>query len=350
MKKQNNNNNNVLTIISVCLIALLAIIGIYKLYGKTTPEDPKKVENKAINLGMKQDNIIENGNNSLLLTSYEQYIEYFDNDKVKEEDFKNNNYVLVQVNYDECSESDVKLKDYSIKDNKIIINFTYKASCGVCAPQYIYYLIEVDKKETDYQVETNYKAINKTNCPKDVAYKPMIYLYPDKVENIKVKLGREELITSSYPKYEKEWDVKAYPSGKLIDNKTGRELYGLYWKGNGHKAKREKDGFVIKGEETIEFLEEKLEVLGLNEREADEFIIYWLPRLENNKYNYIRFETMEEIDSYMPLEISPKPNSVIRILMNFKALDKKIKVKEQELVTPSRTGFTVVEWGGSIIE
>ena len=41
--------------------------------------------------------------------------------------------------------------------------------------------------------------------------------------------------------------------------------------------------------------EEKLAILGLNEREAEEFIIYWLPKLESNKYNYIRFATEEEI-------------------------------------------------------
>ena len=163
-------------------------------------------------------------------------------------------------------------------------------------------------------------------------------------------MGFSNKIFTSYPKYDGEWDVRAYPDGKLIDNKTNRELYGLYWEGEINNTQVKEEGFIVEGKDTISFLEEKLEVLGLNEREANEFIIYWLPRLESNKYNYIRFESIEEIDSYMPLEISPKPNSVIRILMNFKALDKKIKVKEQVLNTPSRTGFTVVEWGGSIIE
>ena len=34
-------------------------------------------------------------------------------------------------------------------------------------------------------------------------------------------------------------------------------------------------------------LEEKLAILGLTERESEEFIVYWLPKLEKNKYNYI---------------------------------------------------------------
>ena len=49
----------------------------------------------------------------------------------------------------------------------------------------------------------------------------------------------------------------------------------------------------------------------------------------------------------MPLYINPKPDTVIRILMEFKALDEPIDVVEQKLETPTRTGFTVVEWGGT---
>ena len=110
------------------------------------------------------------------------------------------------------------------------------------------------------------------------------------------------------------------------------------------------DGFVVKGKDSIKFLEEKLEILGLNERESEEFIVYWLPKLEANKYNYIRFETIEEIEEDMPLIINPVPDTMIRIVMNFKGLDKPINVKEQKLTTPIREGFTIVEWGGTEIK
>jgi hypothetical protein len=183
-----------------------------------------------------------------------------------------------------------------------------------------------------------------------IGEKPIIYLYPEKEMDIKVKLGYSNKIVTSYPKYDGEWDVRAYPDGKLIDNKTNRELYGLYWEGEINNTQVKEEGFIVEGKDTISFLEEKLEVLGLNEREANEFIIYWLPRLESNKYNYIRFESIEEINNYMPLIIDPEPESIIRVLMYYKPLNDSIKVKEQELVTPKRTGYTVVEWGGSLIK
>ena len=84
----------------------------------------------------------------------------------------------------------------------------------------------------------------------------------------------------------------------------------------------------------------------MNEREAEEFIVYWLPQLEANKYNFIRFETIDKINKDMPLEINPKPDTLIRVWMEFKGLDKYEEVKEQQLQTPERNGFVAVEWGG----
>ena len=110
------------------------------------------------------------------------------------------------------------------------------------------------------------------------------------------------------------------------------------------------DGFIVKGSDVSKFLEEKLTILGLNYKEREEFIIYWLPELESNGLNFIRFETIEEINENMELEISPQPDSIIRVMMEWKALTEEKKIEEQELVTPVREGFTVVEWGGSRID
>ena len=181
----------------------------------------------------------------------------------------------------------------------------------------------------------------------NVVAKPIIYLYPEKEKEIEVYLGYKNNITTSYPKYINGWKVQAKPNGDLIDLKTNKSLYSLYYESeNVHNFKVEKEGFCIEGEKTAEFLETKLANLGLTEREAEEFIIYWLPRLEKNKYNYIRFATKEEISKNMPLEIMPKPDTEIRVLMVFKGLKDKMDVEEQQIITPNRDGFVAVEWGG----
>lgn len=177
--------------------------------------------------------------------------------------------------------------------------------------------------------------------------KPIIYLYPQEDIEFTVKLGYPEKLSCSYPTYIDGWNVLAKPYGTLIDTKTKRELY---WEGINSIQPSDNEGFVIKGKDTIAFLEEKLEILGLNARESQEFIIYWLPKMQDNKYNYIRFSTLEEINEYMPLEFSTQPDTLIRVHMQFKALDEYIQVTKQKLETPNRQGFVAVEWGGTEIK
>jgi len=178
------------------------------------------------------------------------------------------------------------------------------------------------------------------------AAKPIIYIYPEQDGTvINVNVSDPEKLTCTYPKYNDGWKVIASKDGTLKDE-SGRHYYALYWEGKDFTNSNFEDGFVVKGEDTAAFLEEKLAILGLNEREAEEFIVYWLPVLESNNYNLIRFKTAEEIDSDMGLEINPKPDTLIRVMMEYKPLMFKKDIKEQVLEKVERTGYTVVEWGG----
>ncbi len=224
---------------------------------------------------------------------------------------------------------------------------------GICAFVYANIIKKEDKCENEYiQINdsTNQDENYLDKIPNISPKKPIIYLYPQAETEVTVKVGNPQNLTHTYPKYENEWKVLAKPNGDLKDIKTGRNLYALYWEGINTVEPNMTEGFIVNGEDTIKFLEEKLEVLGLNEREAEEFIVYWLPKLESNKYNFIRFQTEEEINNNMPLEITPKPDTIIRIVMEFKGLEEPIQIKEQKLITPQRTGFTVVEWGGTEIK
>jgi hypothetical protein len=181
------------------------------------------------------------------------------------------------------------------------------------------------------------------------AGKPIIYLYPETVTNVAVKLDFSGKVTHTYPKYGTGWNVEAHPDGTIFDE-NGKEYYALYWEGDSKNIYTVNEGFVIRGEETIEFLEKALDQLGLNRKEANEFIIYWLPKLENNPYNLIHFSTSEYTEM-AKLIIDPSPETIIRIMMVFKPLDEPIKIKEQNLdgIKKERKGFTVVEWGGTLV-
>lgn len=178
--------------------------------------------------------------------------------------------------------------------------------------------------------------------------KPIIYLYPETTTEVSVTLGYPDKLTATYPEYNDGWHVIAEPSGNLTELSTNRQLYSLYWEGDQGKFEITDEGFIVKGSEVASFLEDKLPLLGLNARETEEFIIYWLPIMQQNEYNYVRFTTPAEIEEYMPLNIDPKPDTTIRVLMVTKPLERPIPLREQILSDASeRHGFTVVEWGGT---
>lgn len=293
---------------------------------------------------------------NIIVKSYQEYTNLLDKYEIqydlKPTDFDNDDYYAFVVENDTCGGKIEKVEDAKVENNKIKLLINYTRTCGVCAPSYELLLVRFEKGtlKDEYEPEIRYQAINEIECDPNVSYKPVIYLYPDKDMNVNVKLGNTDNLLVTYPKYNDGWNVYATKNGTLTD-KNGRNYYALYWEGNTYNIDNSiREGFVVKGKNTIEFLEEKLELLGLNERESNEFIVYWLPKLQDNKYNYIRFATIEEIDESMPLEITPKPDNIIRVLMVFKPLDSYIEVQEQKIVTPKRDGFTVVEWGGSLLK
>lgn len=177
--------------------------------------------------------------------------------------------------------------------------------------------------------------------------KPVIYLYPTRETEVEVQLALEGDLTASYPDYGEGWRVVASPDGTLTDPDTGRQFYCLFWEGTSRAEYDLSRGFVVPGAETAAFLEEALDTLGLNQREADEFIIYWLPRMEGNPYNLISFQTRVYTDAAV-LEVDPRPDTVIRVFMAWKGLEEPVEVEGLPLEpAPERRGFTLVEWGGT---
>lgn len=188
-----------------------------------------------------------------------------------------------------------------------------------------------------------------TGCTDVTDEKPVIYLYPEQVQEVYVQLELDGEFTCTYPEYDNGWKVKAYPDGILRDQDTGKEYNYLFWEGTSGTEYDLSRGFVVEGKDTAGFLEEKLAYLGLNEKERNEFIVYWLPRMEDNKYNLITFQG-EDYTEHAKLKISPEPDSILRVFMVYKPLDKAIDIPEQELEPFEREGFTVIEWGGAEME
>ena len=175
--------------------------------------------------------------------------------------------------------------------------------------------------------------------------KPVIYLYPTEETEVRVTLDYDGVLTAAYPAYEGGWCVTARPDGTLTDA-SGREYYCLFWEGVSDAVYDFSRGFCVAGCDTAAFLEDALRQLGLTDKEANEFLIYWLPRMEGNAWNLIAFQS----DAYTEaarLTIDPAPDTLLRVFMAWKPLEKAVDIAPQTLTAPERRGFTAVEWGGA---
>jgi hypothetical protein len=183
---------------------------------------------------------------------------------------------------------------------------------------------------------------------KQTIVKPVLYLYP-KMDNTKIKVSfaNPNRLTTTYPKFNKVWEVIANRNGDLYDAK-GNYYYGLYWEEDRPIKIDFSEGFYVTKDNAIDFLEEKLSTIGLSDRERNEFIMYWLPILEKNGQNLVYFELTDSLQNHNALEITPTPESLLRVRIHVKKVNSKVNIKEQRLEPFARTGFTAVEWGGVI--
>ena len=190
-----------------------------------------------------------------------------------------------------------------------------------------------------------------TGCwPPEEQYteKPVIYLYPEAETDVTVRLDYVGDLTCTYPAYDGAWRVAAAPDGTLTDER-GQTYRYLYWEGVTDQVYDFSSGFCVAGSDTAAFLEDALEQLGLSRAEANEFIIYWLPQMEQNAYNLISFQQETYTDA-AKLTITPQPDTLLRVFMAWKPLTKAVEIAPQTLTAPERTGFTAVEWGGAKVQ
>ncbi|HIY37766.1 MAG TPA: hypothetical protein H9835_01285 [Candidatus Agathobaculum merdigallinarum] len=179
----------------------------------------------------------------------------------------------------------------------------------------------------------------------DMCAKPVIYLYPEERTEVSVKLDYDGELTTTWPAYEDGWNVTACPDGTIFDQK-GNEYSYLFWEGVSDTEYDFSKGFCVAGEDTAEFLRETLAEIGLTPEEYNEFIVYWLPRMQENPYNLIAFQS-ERYTQAAELTITPKPDSVLRVFMAWKPLAQPQEIAPQTFTPFQRKGFTVVEWGGT---
>lgn len=180
--------------------------------------------------------------------------------------------------------------------------------------------------------------------------KPVIYVYPQDTTQISIRLDLKGEIGFTYPNYDIGWNFIADPDGTIHMN--DKKYHYLFWDGTtaiDNSTVDWNEGFIVERDSLVPFFEEKLMLMGLNSKEAEDYITYWCPRMVANEKNYIHFMFNEEYNEYAGLEVNPAPDKMFRVFMLWsKAEDNKnTQVTPQSIESFERQGFTIVEWGGA---
>lgn len=193
-----------------------------------------------------------------------------------------------------------------------------------------------------------------TNELIQVVDKPVIYLYS--VEEVKASISpnfKGDLIFT-YPKLNNQWDVTV--KNNVLTNFTSSKQYPyLFWEGelkglNFDKVEGKVYGNLIDKNEVTSYLEESLSQMNFSQKEKSDFITFWAPKMLQNNYIFIQFVEDESVDNILgELEINPQPDNLKRVYMICKGFENKpsLEFEQQTFQSFDRSGFTVIEWGGT---
>ena len=192
--------------------------------------------------------------------------------------------------------------------------------------------------------------------------KPVVYVYPEEEQGLTMTIDVKGTLDMVYPAPERQvqteegtrasWTISAAPDGTLTDA-SGRSYPYVFWEGPVRQDTPER-GFIVAREDAVPFLEEKLGQLGLSDKEAADFITYWAPRIRANEYTFVSFDASsyaQQVTYSFADEAGNQvvPDTFIRVFMTIRAADANEEVTPQVFgPTPTRSGFTAVEWGGAV--
>lgn len=185
-----------------------------------------------------------------------------------------------------------------------------------------------------------------------VVCKPVIYLYPQQTTNIHIDLNSKGELGMTYPLYDekKGWNIVADANGTITnDNKTYNYLF---WDGKMEVGKfnvNANEGSIVESTNLIAFFENTLAKMGMNSKESADFITYWAPKMLENKSNFIHFMVNDAYEQIASVNVSPKPDNMLRIYMMWGAVEEgnTLSPTPQSFTSLKRDGFTYIEWGGS---
>lgn len=172
---------------------------------------------------------------------------------------------------------------------------------------------------------------------------PNIYLYPEiegKV-SVRLELPDNSTIIKAIPDYSEGWSVNVMPEGKV----DGQYDY-LFYETSLFIEKKATTGWIVQGGDLANEFTQILKAYGFVGREIEDFNQFWVPFYSSAERTAAWFAVYpQDAERMSRLVISPKPDTLMRMLLKIRPLNKPISLQAPKIVPVVRNGFTVVEWG-----
>ncbi|KDQ56411.1 hypothetical protein JAAARDRAFT_179948 [Jaapia argillacea MUCL 33604] len=247
---------------------------------------------------------------------------------------------------------------------------------------------------------------------KQIGKKPVIYLFPPKPMEIRVMLGlvpqwefsalfpdvlvEQKALVASQGRVGQTvaWEVSAQPNG-VIRDKNGMEVSYLYWEAEvrradiidsppaipplsqsvgdevfdpSHPILTPGNSVVLSTHSVPIYLDNALRALGLHIEARTSFITFWIPDFNEHPYVQLRFLPQQSYSVAAPLEITPRPDAILRVFMLWKGISEEdrrqpscdqaasradrpvdwwkdiVGIEDDERIPGDL--FRVIEWGG----
>ncbi|HEX8537801.1 MAG TPA: hypothetical protein VF664_10090 [Cystobacter sp.] len=202
--------------------------------------------------------------------------------------------------------------------------------------------------------------LRRTDLKAPCMAEPIVYFYPEQRSRVRYTLAPVVRVARAEPLARgNAWTFLASPQGILEEveaaapGRARRTFAHLFWEGTSMRFSPPTEGVCVPSARSSEFFREVLPRLGLLPHETEDFVAAWAPRLEAAAFHVIGFHSREDVDALAPVEVSPTPAHMIRILMDatpVKTCPAGLTPPSPPDAPPAREGFTVVEWGGVLRE
>ena len=208
---------------------------------------------------------------------------------------------------------------------------------------------EVVTDSIEFKAQTrSFAEVDMNTTSKEImVFKPVLYFHSDRERDFDLNVVPNNEFTFTYPAIDKGWKGKIHTDGSLTLN--NRNYPYLFWEAKqNYSFKPSTNGYHLKKDEYVMFLEKKCDELGFTDIERTDFITFWGMKMQNHDELFVQFIFDENCNQFAELNFAEKPDVVRRVYIMISPWSAYFSnyLKDLQFESMPKSSYSVLEWGG----